>query len=249
MKSDEGKVVLVTGASSGIGEAAAVAFASAGARVYGLASRTETAKLARARHPEIEWRAANLAKRDEIDEVVNEIAREEKRLDVLVNNAGIYLFAPLQGSNDDLVRRQFETNVFGLIAMTQAALPKLIESKGAVVNVSSTSAKKPTPNQSAYAATKAALESLTRSWAVELGPVGVRVNAVAPGPTETPGIARLPMPKDVLAAARAQIIASLPLGRLGTSEDVAHWIVLLADSAVTWLTGQVLGVDGGLVAT
>ncbi len=249
MKNYAGKVVLVTGASSGIGEAAAVAFEAAGARVYGLASREETARAARERHPAIQWLAADLAKRPEVDAVVEQITKKEARLDTLVNNAGIYLFAPLQGSNDEMMRRQFETNVFGLIAITQAALPQLIESRGTIVNVSSTSAQKQTPNQSIYAATKAAVESLTRSWAVELGPSGVRVNAIAPGPTETPGIARLPWPKEVLAAARAQIIASLPLRRLGTSEEVARWIVALADPTVSWVTGQVLGVDGGLRAT
>ena len=221
MENYQGKVVLVTGASSGIGEAAAVAFESAGARVYGLGSREETVRAARERHPAIQWLTADLAKRTEIEAVVDEITKKETRLDTLVNNAGIYLFAPLQGSNDEMMRRQFETNVFGLIAITQAALPKLIESRRTIVNVSSTSARKPTANQSMYAATKAAVESLTRSWAVELGPRGVRVNAIAPGPTETPGIARLPLPKDVLEAARAQITASLPLGRLGTSEEVA----------------------------
>lgn len=249
MKKLDGKVVLVTGASSGIGEAAAVAFETAGARVYGLASRQETLHEARGRHSAIRWLAADLSKQSEITAAVRTIAAQEGRLDTLVNNAGIYLFAPIQGSSDELMRRQFETNVFGLVAMTQAALPMLIESKGTIVNVSSTSARKPTPNQSIYAATKAAVESLTRSWAVELGPSGVRVNAVAPGPTATPGIARLPFPKDMLEAARAQIISALPLGRIGTSEEVAHWIVQLADPTVTWVTGQVVGVDGGLVAT
>ena len=249
MKNYEGKVVLVTGASSGIGEAAAVAFASAGARVYGLASREETVRAARERHPAIHWLAADLTKRAEIEAVVNEISKKEARIDSLVNNAGIYLFAPLAGSDDEMMRRQFETNVFGMVAITQAALPKLIESKGTIVNVSSTSARKPTPNQSIYAATKAAVESLTRSWAVELGPSGVRVNAIAPGPTETPGIARLPLPQEVLEQARAQIIGALPLARIGTSEEVARWIVALADPTVTWVTGQVLGVDGGLAAT
>jgi len=249
MNNYEGRVVLVTGASSGIGEATAVAFQAAGARVYGLASREETARAAKDRHPQIEWLAADLGKSAEIEAAVRQLASKEARLDALVNNAGIYVFAPLQASDDAMVRRQFETNVIGLIALTRALLPQLTAAKGTIVNVSSTSARKPNPNQSIYAATKAALEALTRSWAVELGPIGVRVNAVAPGPTETPGIARLPFPKDVLEAARAQIIGSLPLGRIGTSREVAHWIVALADPSVTWVTGQVFGVDGGLAAT
>lgn len=237
--------MLVTGASSGIGEATVLAFEAAGARVYGLASREGTARAARERHPAIQWLAADLARRGELEAAVSAVVAREKRLDSLVNNAGIYEFAPLEGSSDEMMRRQFETNVFGLVALTQAALPHLVESRGTIVNVSSTSARKALPNQSVYAATKAAVEALTRSWAVELGPRGVRVNAIAPGPTETPGIARFPN----LEAARAHISSLLPLGRLGTSEEVAQWVVALADPNVTWLTGQVLGIDGGMAAT
>ena len=249
MKSSEERVIVVSGASSGIGQAAAVAFQRTGAIVHGFASNAGSLAAARDRHPEIRWRAVDLTKRTEIDAAIKAIVDESGRIDTLVNNAGIYKFAPLEASDDTLMRSQFEINVFGLIALTQAALPALKASQGSIVNVSSTSGHKAMRDQSMYGATKAAVNSLTRTWALELGAHRVRVNAIAPGPTETEGIARLPFPKEVFAAMRAQIEAQLPLGRTASSAEVAHWIVVLADPQATWLTGQVLGVDGGLSVT
>lgn len=249
MKTHQDKVVLVSGASSGIGKATALAFHRAGAIVHGLAGGASTLAAMRDRHPEIHWLAADVTKREEVDAAVAAVVAKAGRLDTLVNNAGIYQFAPLEASSEELMLRQFEVNVFGLVRLTQAALPALKESRGSLVNVSSTSARKAMAGQSLYGATKAAVESLTRAWAIELAPYGVRVNAIAPGPTETEGIAKLPMPKEVMEAARAQLLKQVPLGRTATSDEVAHWIVTLADPNVTWLTGQVLGVDGGMSVT
>jgi NAD(P)-dependent dehydrogenase (short-subunit alcohol dehydrogenase family) len=244
-----GKVVLITGASSGIGEAAAVAFVEAGAQVYGLARRADAIAAARTQHPKIHWVLADVSRATDVRAAVDSVVKEAGRLDVLVNNAAVFRFAPLADSTEDLVRSQLDINVAGLIYATQAALPALVASKGTILNISSAAGHKPAPGGSVYAATKAAVESLTKSWALELAPAGVRVNAVAPGPTETPGFDKLPVPADMLPMIKAQFVKQVPLARMASSAEVARWIVAVSDPAVTWMTGHILAIDGGMSLT
>ncbi len=247
MSSYAGKVALVTGAGSGIGEAAAMALIASGATVYGLTSNQTTLAAAREKHPDIRWLAADVSKRTEVDLAV-ESATSGGRLDLLVNNAGIYKLASLEASDEAMVRSQFDVNILGAIFVTQAALPTLRSSRGAIVNVSATSARKASPGQVVYAATKGALEAFTRSLASELAKDGIRVNAVAPGPTMTGGVAKMREAMKMPANALEQVSRLIPLGRIGTAEEIAHWILALGDPQVTWVTGQIIGVDGGMTA-
>jgi NAD(P)-dependent dehydrogenase (short-subunit alcohol dehydrogenase family) len=248
-KGFEGKVVLVTGANSGIGETAAVRLQEAGATVFGLARREDAVAAARSRHPRIHWLLADVTNEAQVSAAVESAVKEGGRLDVLVNNAGIGAFVPLEQSTAEIVRSQFEVNVFGLTFVTRAALAALKASRGSIMNIGSAAGHKPMPSGSHYGATKAAVESLTRSWAVELAPFGVRVNAIAPGPTDTPVFEKLGVPKEAIGAVKAQFVKQVPLGRIATTDEIVHWIVALADPSVTWVTGQVLSIDGGMSLT
>src|SRR5690606_7077196 len=153
---------------------------------------------------------------------------------------------PLADTDPGRVAGLFALNVTAPILLAQAALPYLRARRGAIVNVSSTYGHRPLPGAAPYAATKGAVEQLTRSWALELAPDGVRVNAVAPGPTESEALAAAGLPAPVIEQIKRDEIARIPLGRRGTPEEVAAWIVHLADPAAAWLTGPAITVDGCL---
>ncbi len=245
----EGRVVLVTGANSGIGEAIAKALQQEGATVFGLGRRPDVLEAARARHPGIRWLRADVAKSKDVSAAVESIVRETGRLDVVVNNAGMFQFAPLEGSTEEMIRRHFEANVYGTTFVTQAALPALRASRGAIINLSSAAGHKPVPGGSIYASTKAAVESLTRSWALELAPCGHPGQRDRSRPGRPPGFDKSEVPAADLPKVKESFREQVPLGRMGTSEEVARWVVALADPGATWVTGQVLSVDGGMSLT
>ena len=172
-------------------------------------------------------------------------AASSGRLDVVVNNAGIYAMTPLEGSSVETIQSLYNINVLGLSFITQAAVPFLKETKGSIVNISSVVARFPVPVASHYAATKAAVDSLTRSWAVELAEFGIRVNAVSPGPVDTPIFSKLGFPEEAVTATKENMASGLLINRLGRPADIADWVLFVASAQSSWVTGQIFGVDGG----
>jgi NAD(P)-dependent dehydrogenase (short-subunit alcohol dehydrogenase family) len=241
------KVVIVTGVSSGIGRAAALSFAGKGAKVVITARRAAPLEATAADHPNIVSLVADAAAPDDAVRTIAKALDTWGRLDVLVNNAGAGAILPLADATADWITKIFAVNVLGLSLLATAALPHLAVAKGTIINVSSTFGHKPVAGLSHYAASKAALEHLTRCWALELAPHGVRVNAIAAGPTESGALTgMMGLSPEQAAAIEEQERERIPLKRRGNPNDVARWIVSLADPASEWVTGQVIAVDGGL---
>ncbi|MBS7546195.1 SDR family NAD(P)-dependent oxidoreductase [Ancylobacter oerskovii] len=246
MTTFEGRVAIVTGGGAGIGHAVARQLAERGARVLITGRRPEAVATAAQAHPAIQGVVADAARPEAIEATVAEALRHWGRLDIVVNNAGAGQPAALAQMSAESLEAIFSTNVFGPSLLAKAALPHLRRTRGTIVNLSSTLARKPVPGFSAYCASKAALEQLTRSWALELAPDGIRVNAVASGPVETDFLReRMGFSDEEVAAIKAREVEMIPLGRRGVPEDVARWVVALADPSADWITGQIIGVDGG----
>lgn len=244
------RVVVVSGGSSGIGKAAAKLFVEKGARVLITGRRSGDVEETADADPLMEGFVADTSKPDDAPRTIARAIELWGRVDVLVNNAAAIAFMPLEEADADRVTSILATNILGPTLLAKEVLPHLEVAKGSIINVSSAAGRKTAPQVSHYAASKAALEHLTRCWAVELASRSVRVNAVAPGPTSTGGFVRqTPMSPEEAEKVRQQELKETPLGRLGTPEEVARWIVELADPTADWITGQVLGVDGGFSIT
>jgi ketoreductase RED2 len=236
----DGKVVLVTGSSSGIGEAAARRFTEQGATVV-LNSRSsaEAGERLASELPRATYVQGDVSDEAAARHLVDATLERHGHLDVLVNNAGTTALIPhheLDRATLDVWRRIFEVNVFGTWSVTLAAMPSLRASHGAIINVTSVAGLRPTGSSIPYAASKAALNHMTVLLAKVVGPE-VRVNAVAPGLIETPWT-------EDWGTLHELVAALAPLKRSGVPEDVASLIVALAASP--YLTGQVVAVDGGL---
>jgi NAD(P)-dependent dehydrogenase (short-subunit alcohol dehydrogenase family) len=235
--------VLITGASRGVGAVTAERFLEQGDRVVAVARSLPGRSTG-----ELLEVAADLADPAASREVVATALEAFGRLDVVVNNAALDLAAPLLETRPEDAQRIFAVNALAPLWMIQAAGPALAERGGAVVNVTSRLAHIGVPEMAVYGASKGAVRALTHGAAVELAPLGIRVNAVAPGMTETP------LFREWLAASsdpegrRAEVEWRIPLGRLGTPDDVASAILFLASDAAAHITGVTLPVDGGWTA-
>jgi 3-oxoacyl-[acyl-carrier protein] reductase len=244
----EGKVAVVTGASKGIGAAIAKGLGAAGAAVVvNYASSREGADRVVAEITGKGGRAVavqgDVAKAADVRRLFEETRRAFGPVDVLVNNAGVYQFDPIESVSESEFHRQFDTNVLGPILAIQQAVKHFGPKGGSVINVSSISSTAAVPNSAVYSATKGALDAMTRVLAAELGPRKIRVNTIAPGGVETEGLHRMGILGSDL---EKQMVAQTPLGRLGQPDDIAGVAVFLASDAARWLTGERIAASGGL---
>ncbi|HEY4276075.1 MAG TPA: glucose 1-dehydrogenase [Rhizomicrobium sp.] len=243
-----GKTAIVTGASKGIGAAIAQGLAAAGAQVViNFASDQQGAEAVAARIWDAGGKAiivkASVSDPADVARLFAETAKAFGTPSVLVNNAGIFKFEALADVTPQEFRREFDTNVLGTLLTSREALKHFPEAGGSIINISSIASFSAMPNSSVYAATKAAVDQITRSLAKELGSRNIRINAVAPGHTVTEGLASAGLKSSEM---DDHVIAGTPLGRLGTPEDIVPVVVFLASDAAGWITGERIASSGGL---
>jgi 3-oxoacyl-[acyl-carrier protein] reductase len=243
----QGKVAIVTGASKGIGAGIARAFGEAGAAVVVnyASSNADADRVV----TEIAGRGGraiavqgDVAKAADVRRLFDETIKAFGRLDVLVNNAGVYAFEPLEAVTEAEFHREFNTNVLGTLLTVQEALKHFGPEGGNVINVSSVASHNPPPNSAVYSATKAAVDTLTVALSRELAARKIRVNVIAPGGTLTEGLHRIGVPGSEF---EKQIVGATPLGRLGQPDDIARVAVFLASNDALWLTGERITASGG----
>lgn len=240
------RVALVTGGSRGIGRAIVVKLAEAGAKVAFVyhsnqAAADELAAELNGRGLTVWGLQGDASKKDVADKIVADVIEKWGKLDILVNNAGVIRDGLLATMTSEQWQTVIDNNLTSVFNFCQAATRPMMSARfGRIVNMSSVSAEFANPGQANYAASKAGIEGFTRCMATELAKRGVTVNAVAPGFIETD------MTQAVMNAAGEKIKQSIPVKRLGKPEDIAHAVLFLADPASSYITGQVLKVDGGL---
>lgn len=243
----KGKVAIVTGASKGIGAGIARSLAAAGAAVaVNYASSRDGADRVVADIKAKGGRAiavkGDVAKSADVCRLFEETRKAFGRIDVLVNNAGIYHFQPLEDFTEDEFHLQFNTNVLGTILTAKEAAKRFGPDGGSIINISSVASEQAVPTAMIYSASKGAVDTLTRVLAAELGPRKIRVNAIAPGGVETEGTHAAGV---VGGDFEQQMVARTALGRLGQPDDIARVAVFLASDDAAWVTGERLTASGG----
>ncbi|MGH6937459.1 SDR family NAD(P)-dependent oxidoreductase [Hypericibacter sp.] len=244
-----GKVAIVTGASKGIGAGIAKSLGEAGASVVvNYASSREGADRVVAAIKGKGGKAiavqGDVSKAADVRRLFDETKKAFGSLDVLVNNAGVFEFDPLEKVTESEFHREFNINVLGSILAIQESLKHFGPEGGSVINISSVASTNPVANSVIYSATKSALDSVTRGLAKELGSRKIRVNAIAPGGVETEGVHRIGL---IGSDFQKQMVAATPLGRLGQPDDIARVAVFLASDNSAWLTGERITASGGYV--
>jgi 3-oxoacyl-[acyl-carrier protein] reductase len=247
MNSLKGKVAIVTGASKGIGAGIAKHMAAAGASVVvnyssskeGADRVVEAITSQGGKAIAIQGDVSNAA---DVKDLFDNTKKTFGRLDIVVNNAGVYQFELLEAITETEFHRQFNTNVLGPILTTQEAVKHFDGTGGSIINISSVVSVNPIPASVVYSATKSALDNITKTLAKELGPKKIRVNTIAPGGTETEGVVAAGI---VGSDFQKQMIANTPLGRFGQPDDIAKVAVFLASDEAEWVTGERISAAGG----
>src|SRR5215472_16406146 len=242
-----GRVAIVTGASKGIGAAIAKGLAAEGAAVVvnyssSKADGEKVAKEITSAGGKAIAVQANVSKKEEIERLFVEAKKAFGRLDILVNNAGVYEFSPIVNVTEEHFYKQFNLNVLGTLLASQAAAKQFDGAGGNIINVSSVVSTLAIPESAVYSGTKGAVDAITRSLASELGPRGIRVNAIRPGMVETEGTQSAGIAESDL---RKQVEAQTPLRRIGQPQDIAGAAVFLASDESSWVTGETFVVSGG----
>jgi len=241
----EGKIALVTGGNGGIGLATAKQFVNEGAYVFITGRReAELAAAVKEIGKNVTGVQGDVAHLGDLDRLFAQIEREKGKLDVVFANAGGAKFAPLGKLTEEHYDSLFDSNVKGLLFTVQKALPLLPDGASIILNASIVASKGFSSN-SVYSATKAAVRSFARTWTTDLKDRRIRVNAVSPGSTDTPGLSDLLASAEVGEERKKMISASVPLGRFGTPEEIAKAVVFLASDDSSYITGTELFVDGG----
>ena len=241
----DGKIALVTGGNSGIGLATAKQFVSEGAYVF-ITGRRE-AELAAAKKQigknvtAIQGDVSNL---DDLDRLFAQIKKEKGKIDIVFANAGVARYAPIGTITEDFFDSIFDINVKGVLFTVQKALPLLRDGGSIILNASIVGSKGLSSN-SVYSATKAAVRSFARTWTTDLKDRRIRVNAISPGPIDTPGLSELLASSETGEQRRKMISTTVPLGRFGRPEEIAKAVVFLASDDASYITGIELFVDGG----